>query len=527
MKVDIPTNSVTIVVNNVFSRIKGELSSTFQFYLSSELSYKIQDSRYILEAMYGERRLEGDNRKEWDGTVNLYWPEEGNKFFTGMMDSVRKALKAANIEYDIEDRRIRPPQNLPALVFDPKDMEERPYQRIGVDHMYKATRGVCQAATGSGKTLVAAQLIGKIKTVPFLFLVLSKDLMEQAYETLSAHLNAPIGRIGDGMVDIQGINVVMVQTAVKALHRKDKKFDLSEYKFDEDDEWDDDTIEKTNKGEDIEKLITNCSGIFCDEVHHAGSKSIQEIMTAAKNAYWRIGLSATPTREDGAEKMIQALFGKILVNISASWLIQNKYLVKPFIFNISIKEELGDWKSYPQVYKAHIADNVTLNDLVVKISEHMKFLGIPMLVLVQRYNHGEALKSRMGVPFIKGNMPRKARRKAIQDLRDGIVPAAVATTLADEGLDVRRLGAAAVAGGGKSITRVYQRVGRTLRQFEGKDKALVFLFHHKCKFLDGHGRRVKNILKKEPEFVIIESTPETIIGDIDNIVRPEKGLFDD
>jgi superfamily II DNA or RNA helicase len=504
----------------------GDVSDVVSYFLSEQLSYKVEDSRYILKALYG---IDPERNKddEWDGIVKLYWKEKGHLFFTGMMAEVRKILTANQVEFTIEDRRTRPAPNLSNLVFDPKDMEDRPYEEISVQQMLKATRGVLQAATGAGKTFMVTELIGRIKTAPFLFLVLSKDLMQQAHETLSKHLSVPIGMIGDGMVDIQGVNVVMMQTAVKALHWDDQKFDPSAYKFDEEEEWDDDTVEKTKRGEDIRRLIINCKGIYLDECHHASSKTSQEIMSAARDAYWRFGGSATPFREDGAEKMIQALFGKVLVQISASWLIQNKYLVKPYIFNISIKEDRGDWKSWPQVYKHHIADNASLNDLVVRIENHLKALGIPLLVLVQRYPHGETLAKRTNLPFIKGKMPRKKRKEAIQELRDGVITGAIATTLADEGLDVKRLGAVAVAGGGKSITRVYQRVGRTLRTFPGKERALVFLFHHKCRYLDHHGIRVRHILKQEPEFVLMESTPESIIDDIDHLVRPTKGLFDD
>jgi len=38
--------SVSIVINNVFSRIKGDIPETLKFYLSTEeLCYKIQDSK--------------------------------------------------------------------------------------------------------------------------------------------------------------------------------------------------------------------------------------------------------------------------------------------------------------------------------------------------------------------------------------------------------------------------------------------------------------------------------------------------
>ena len=183
--------------------------------------------------------------------------------------------------------------------------------------------------------------------------------------------------------------------------------------------------------------------------------------------------------------------------------------------------------SYPEIYKHQIVENSELHDLVISIVNHLQHLKIPSLVLVQQYKHGDALRSRKpDYMFIRGNQARGKRRKAIQDMRDGKLDAAIATTLADEGLDIERLGAVIVAGGGKSITRVYQRVGRALRKFPGKDKALVFLFHHNRKYLDKHGARVKNILKQEGEFVVLESTPESIIGDIDDIVNPSAGLFE-
>jgi hypothetical protein len=237
--------------------------------------------------------------------------------------------------------------------------------------------------------------------------------------------------------------------------------------------------------------------------------------------------SATPFREDGAEKMIQALFGKVVTKVSASWLIRQKYLVKPFIFNIHMSGMHGLAKSYPEVYKNYIVENDDLNQLVAKLTIRMRQFNIPTLVLVQQYNHGEALKKYIpDATFIKGNMPRKKRREAIEAMRDGSLPCAIATTLADEGLDVERLGCVAVAGGGKSITRVYQRVGRALRKFDGKERAIIFLFTHDADFLRVHGKRVANILKQEPEFVIINTTESKIMDDLDELLIPGNvGIF--
>jgi superfamily II DNA or RNA helicase len=516
--------AVTVVVGNVFSRIMGELTDAFRFRMVTELSYKLKDARFMIDSI-----KEKVGRPDWDGTVKLCWLDKGNLFYTGMMSDVLALLREAGIQHIIRDDRVRPEPNIPNIQFIPK--ESRDYQLVAVDVAKKATRGILQAATGGGKTYMVSKLIGEIGTGPFLFFVMSCDLLEQARTELESSLNVPIGMVGNGVVDIKDITVMMVQTAVQALNRSNSEFKVSDYRYDEEDDWSDKTVEKTSRGDEIEALVKSARGFYLDECHHVACRTAQEVLEAAKNAYWRYGGSATPFREDGAEKMLKALFGKVLVNVTASYLIQNDFLVRPYIFNVAMKEDgsahLGKPKfGYAKVYTTHVSGNAKLHDLTVSIVNHLEKLGVSTLVLVQRYDHGDELVARKPeVPFIKGTLTAKKRKKILDGLRDGSIKTVIATTLADEGLDVKRLGAVVIAGGGKSITRVYQRVGRALRKFDGKDKALVFLFQHHCKFLDEHGIRVKHILKGEPEFAVIESTPETIISAVNDVVKPTVDLF--
>lgn len=514
-----------IVVQNVYSRIYGILPIELEQKLDKELQYDIQNQQYIVEAQSNKQGRYGG--KEYDGVIHLYWANKGHMFYTGMMSVVLNILKEANFEYEIADRRVIPEKNLIDMKFVPPEWKkDRAYQNIVAATMIKSQRGIMQAATGAGKTFITSKIIGSIKSGPFLFFVPSKDLLDQSYECLSECLSVPIGRIGDGHFDIQSINVSTIQTAVQSVKGNDPRFKISDYKFDEEDDWDSEVLDD-NKAKHVDSLIRSAAGIYLDEVHHAASKSCQAIMEAASNAYWRYGGSATPFREDGAEMMIQALFGKIVTRISASWLIRNKYLVKPFIFNIKMSGMHGLFSSYPEIYKHYIVENDELNQLVAKLTVRMRQFNIPTLILVQRYNHGETIKKYIpDAPFIKGNMPRKKRKDAIASLRDGSISCAIATTLADEGLDVERLGCVTVAGGGKSITRVYQRVGRALRSFPGKEKAIVFLFSHEAKYLKAHGDRVASILKQEPEFVIINTDTSRVMDDLDDLLRPgSTGIF--
>jgi superfamily II DNA or RNA helicase len=255
-------------------------------------------------------------------------------------------------------------------------------------------------------------------------------------------------------------------------------------------------------------------------------------MRAARKAYWRFGGSATPYREDGADLMIQALFGRKLVNITPSYLIERDFLVRPHIFNVKMDAHFGDFFTYSKIYKHWIVENDPLNKLVATTMKYLENAGVSTLTLVQRYEHGERLQALLpGIPFIRGDMPRKERKKLIQDLKSGAIKSCIATTLADEGLDVKRLGAVLIPGGGKSITRVYQRVGRVLRPFEAdgikKTHAVAVLFQHDARFLKEHGSRVRKLMEEEPAFIIKSCKPYELLNEISSVVSPQETLFGD
>jgi len=96
------------------------------------------------------------------------------------------------------------------------------------------------------------------------------------------------------------------------------------------------------------------------------------------------------------------------------------------------------------------------------------------------------------------------RKQAIQEMREGKRIALIASTIADEGLDIKNLSAIILAGGGKSSTRALQRIGRVLRPFDGKTHAVVIDFDDEAKYLRKHSLRRKLIYETEPRFDILE-----------------------
>jgi superfamily II DNA or RNA helicase len=73
-------------------------------------------------------------------------------------------------------------------------------------------------------------------------------------------------------------------------------------------------------------------------------------------------------------------------------------------------------------------------------------------------------------------MGKKARAACIEGARDGSIKCMIATSLADEGLDIPRLSFVVLTSCGKSSRLAEQRTGRVLRQFEGKEMGHIYDF---------------------------------------------------
>jgi superfamily II DNA or RNA helicase len=102
-------------------------------------------------------------------------------------------------------------------------------------------------------------------------------------------------------------------------------------------------------------------------------------------------------------------------------------------------------------------------------------------VLSGRVDHCEllcALIRQRGVQaeLLIGTVKKERRTALLAGARAGVVPVLVATTLADEGLDVPALSRVFLTYPGRARGRTLQRLGRLMRTHPGKDDAVLFDF---------------------------------------------------
>jgi superfamily II DNA or RNA helicase len=128
---------------------------------------------------------------------------------------------------------------------------------------------------------------------------------------------------------------------------------------------------------------------------------------------------------------------------------------------------------------AALVENAERNDLVADLAAREASGGHSVLVLSGRVDHCRRLAHLIGQRGVRaevlvGAVKKTDRRRILEDLRAGRLRVVVASTLADEGLDVPRLDRIVLAFPGRTRGRTAQRIGRLMRPHPDKRGAVLF-----------------------------------------------------
>lgn len=459
-----------------------------------------------------------EREKGWDGKVHLY-KRNNDTFLTGLTYRVYNYLRK---KYDIKPEliwEINKPEKTLDLQWNDKFKMRKEYQPQIVESCINRKRAVIEACTGSGKTIMVAKIIQELGVSPFIFYVLTKDLMRQAKKMLEEAMpGLKVGTIGDGECDIRDVNVVTIQTVTYALfgekYFKKALKDLKESSGMDDAEFREFKKEKLDnirqKRKVIEGLVKSAKGIYADEVHHYSAKTCQDVILKSPDAYYRYGGSATPVRSDNSYLTIEGLFGRKTSVVTASQLIRLDYLMKPTIKFIKVGGRSPLTMTWAEDRKKNITQCDERNTCIIKIARKLNDKKIKTLILIQVIDHGKYLEKNIpGSVFIHGKSTKKKRMETLEKLETGEITTVIGSTIADEGLDIPSLSALINCGGGKSPVRAKQRVGRVIRK--GSEYALVYDFIDRGKWTKKHTTERMKLLKTEEEFDLEIISQEDIL----------------
>jgi superfamily II DNA or RNA helicase len=340
-------------------------------------------------------------------------------------------------------------------------------------------RGVVVLPTGAGKTVVAIKAIERLEE-PTLIVVPTLVLVEQWRARLEEEFGVEVGVVGGGSREVRPITVITYDSAVLRSEELGNRFGL----------------------------------LVFDEVHHLPAASYRRIGTLYAAPY-RMGLTATLSREDGAHVSLMDYVGRIVYEMEVDELAgvhladysietihvpltpeeQREYdngfsIYRAYLQSRGIRiRSARDYQRFvmrsgrdPEARRALLARNRAM-DLAMNSSAKLDYLkrifqSYPdekALVFTRHNKLVYRISREMLIPAITHQTPSREREQTLDRFKSGVYRRIVTSQVLDEGVDVPDASLAVVLSGTGSSRQFIQRLGRVLRKGEGKHARLVEL----------------------------------------------------
>lgn len=358
-----------------------------------------------------------------------------------------------------------------------QEREPYPHQAEAVDAWFRGgRRGVVVLPTGAGKTFVAQMILERLRRSA-LVITPTLDLMQQWYGVLRTAFEMPVGLVGGGSYEVEDVTVTTYDSAYIHMERLGDRFAL----------------------------------LVFDECHHLPGPTYSLAAELAL-APFRLGLTATPEREDGGEARLARLIGPIvyrreITELAGEYLSEyetvrlrvrlspeehEKYHAEREIYRNFVHEEglrlgsAGGWQRFLQATsRSERGRRAFLAYRAQKAIAQASGAKLRMLeTLVERHRRDRVLiftsdnetvyeiSRRFLVPAITHQTKVKERHETLQAFNRGDYPFLVTSRVLNEGVDVPAANVGIILSGSGSVREHVQRLGRILRRAKDKQATL-------------------------------------------------------
>jgi len=353
-----------------------------------------------------------------------------------------------------------------------------PYQEAALaEWERRGRRGVVVLPTGAGKTYVAILALQRTGRHA-LVVTPTLDLMSQWYAGLKAAFDRDIGLIGGGYHEPRELTVTTYDSAYIHAERLGHLFGL----------------------------------VIFDECHHLPSPAYAQAAQCCLAPY-RLGLTATPEREDGRHELLADLIGPIVYRQEIPELA-GEYLAEYEVITLQVEltaaeraaytearqtyldflDEQGIQMSGPNGWVRFLAATCrsahgrrafqayrTQKEIALASPAKLRLLD----TLLQRHARDQVLifthdnetvyqiSRHFLVPALTHQTKVKERHELLADFNQGQYGVLVTSKVLNEGVDMPAANVGIILSGSASVREHVQRLGRLLRRVEGK-RALLY-----------------------------------------------------
>jgi superfamily II DNA or RNA helicase/HKD family nuclease len=350
---------------------------------------------------------------------------------------------------------------LTLVTLTPYPFQQAILERLEAERAAGHRRNLVVAATGTGKTVIAAFDYARVAKAygarPRLLMLAHRyELIEQACNTFRHVLgDASFGELLSGGSEIERGDYVFatVQSAGRLLERFAPDY------------W---------------------SHVIVDECHHLPAKSYQDIITSLQPTTL-VGLTATPERMDG-RSLLSDFDGRVAAELRL-WHAMEQQLLVPFdYYGISDDVDLSRVRWSRNTYDAgalsdlytghHARADLVLRQLEARVANLRDVRGLGFCVSVEHAEFMAVHSTSRGVPAIAihGGTSEDVREDAKRRLREREVNLVFTCDLYNEGVDLPFVDTLLLLRPTMSATLFLQQLGRGLRLYDGKEACLVLDF---------------------------------------------------
>ncbi|MCK5756206.1 MAG: DEAD/DEAH box helicase family protein, partial [Mycobacterium sp.] len=370
-------------------------------------------------------------------------------------------------QFEEELRRASRADSGSTVILSPIELRLEPFQerlleQIEVSRERGQHRNLLVAATGTGKTVMAAvdyaRLHAELPRSRLLFVAHRNEILDQSLATFRYALrNASFGEKWIGGSRPHYFEHVFA--SVQSLSAADLN-DLPPNHFDV---------------------------VIVDEFHHAAAPSYRKLLDHLEPVEL-LGLTATPERSD--DLSILHWFGERIAAELRLWDAVDQQRLSPFMYfgihdgldltQIPWRRGQGyDLEALSGLYTSTDAWARTVLQEVLRLAEdHSTMRALGFCVTVEHAKFMAKHFNRAGVPAVAvwGDSPRSDRNAALQDLAAGKIRVVFSVDLFNEGIDVPAVDTVMMLRPTESPTLFLQQLGRGLRRSKGKTFCTVLDF---------------------------------------------------
>lgn len=350
----------------------------------------------------------------------------------------------------------------------PRPFQQRILEALQAARQNGNSRNLVVAATGTGKTVIAAldyQQIGvDVGTLPtLLFVVHRKEILQQALDCFRSVLRDQ--NFGELLVDgLQPERWRHVFASVQSLNHQKPWQSLGQSHF---------------------------SHVIVDEAHHGAAASYRPLFEHLQPEYL-LGLTATPERMDGSS-ILTDFGGELTAEIRLPEALADKLLCPFHYFGVSDTIDLSGeqfWRNGRYVSdaleKVFTGDDIRAKqriDLIIASlrryqPELDEVKGVGFCAGVRHAYYMVDHFNRVGIASaaVVGTTPREERERHLSQLRAGHVRFIFTVDVLSEGVDIPEINLVLFLRPTESLTVFLQQLGRGLRHAPGKDCLTVLDF---------------------------------------------------